>query len=192
MSRLDLIVGPNGAGKTTFVRLGLVDQVPGSVFVNADEIARSQWPDDVARHAYAAARLAAETREHLIASRQPFIAETVFSHPSKLELIRQAKAADYYVALHALLVPERLAIARVQARVAQGGHDVPEQKIVERYHRLSALVADAVALVDTATFWETATLDGPRIVALFQDALPVGAPSWPAWAPADLVARGER
>jgi predicted ABC-type ATPase len=39
VSRLDLVVGPNGAGKTTFVALALTPELPGSAFVNADEIA---------------------------------------------------------------------------------------------------------------------------------------------------------
>ena len=39
MKRLDLVVGPNGAGKSTFVELTLAPLLPGSAFVNADEIA---------------------------------------------------------------------------------------------------------------------------------------------------------
>jgi predicted ABC-type ATPase len=34
-----------------------------------------------------------------------FIAETVFSHLSKLKLIDTAQAAGYFVALHVLLLP---------------------------------------------------------------------------------------
>ena len=87
MNRLDLVVGPNGAGKSTFVELTLAPLLPESVFVNADEIARQRWPDDPATHAYDAARVAAETRFKLIELGRSFIAETVFSHPSKLDLI---------------------------------------------------------------------------------------------------------
>ncbi|MGH9025699.1 MAG: ATPase, partial [Acidimicrobiia bacterium] len=88
--------------------------------------------------------------------------------------------------LHVLMVPEPVAIARVHARVASGGHDVPTEKITARYQRLWALVADAVGIVDTATFWDNARRDGPEIVALFEDGLVVGDPSWPAWTPPDL------
>ncbi len=42
---------------------------------------------------------------------QPFIAETVFSHPSKLDLIDHAYAAGFTVFLHVMLVPEDLAVA---------------------------------------------------------------------------------
>lgn len=189
MSRLDLVVGPNGAGKSTFVRLTLAHQVPASVFVNADEIARREWPEDPVAHSYDAAARAAETRQLLIEQHRPFIAETVFSHPSKLTLIDDARAAGYYVALHVLMVPEPLAVARVQARVAAGGHAVPTQKITACYRRLWDLVADAVGLVDTASFWDNARRDGPALVAFFEDGFIVGAPSWPLWAPPALVSR---
>src|SRR5882672_5897919 len=90
VNRLDLVVGPNGAGKSTFVELTLAPLLPGSAFVNADEIAKQRWPKDPASHAYQAARVAAETRAKLIELGASFIAETVFSHPSKLELIHFA------------------------------------------------------------------------------------------------------
>jgi predicted ABC-type ATPase len=60
----------------------------------------------------------------------------VFSHPSKLELIDAARAADYTIVLHVLLIPEALAVERVRHRVSAGGHDVPENKIRESYQRL--------------------------------------------------------
>jgi len=52
----------------------------------------------------------------------------VFSHPSELELIDTAHAADYTVVLHVLLSPEELAVQRVKHRVNAGGHDVPESR----------------------------------------------------------------
>ena len=77
MNRLDLVAGPNGAGKSTFVERQLAKLLPGSVFVNADEIAKQRWPKDPASHAYEAALLAAETRTRLIELGLSFIAETV-------------------------------------------------------------------------------------------------------------------
>ena len=131
MNRLDLVAGPNGAGKSTFVERQLAKLLPGSVFVNADEIAKQRWPDDPSAHAYEAAIVAAETREKLIELGRPFIAETVFSHPSKLELVDAAHGAGYTVVLHVLLIPEELAVQRVTYRVRAGGHPV-ERACAER------------------------------------------------------------
>jgi predicted ABC-type ATPase len=187
--RLDLVVGPNGAGKSTFVELVLAPLRPGVTFVNADVIAAARWPDDPSRHAYDAARVAADTREALIAAGVPFIAETVFSHPSKLDLISRAQAAGYTVALHVLLVPEHLSVQRVVHRVAAGGHAVPEEKIRSRYARLWPLVADAIGQADFTNVFDNSHVDGPDEVAKFAGGLSVGACRWPDWAPDELAHR---
>jgi predicted ABC-type ATPase len=189
VKRLDVVVGPNGAGKTTFVELTLAPLLAGSVFVNADEIAKQRWPSDPAAHAYEAARIAADTRSRLIELGRPFIAETVFSHPSKLEFLRAARDADYVVVLHMLLVPEELAVQRVHYRVRAGGHEVPETKIRERYRRLWALVADAIAQADSSTVYNNSHIAGPRIVAQFSGGDIIGAVSWPPWTPQALHSR---
>jgi predicted ABC-type ATPase len=189
VSRLDLVVGPNGAGKSTFVRLVIAPAWPAVAFVNADEIAAQRWPGHQERHAYDAAAVAATTRSRLISLRQPLIAETVFSHPSKLDLIDEASAAGYYVALHVLMVPEDLAVARVAYRKAAGGHGVPVDKIRGRYRRLWAIVASAVPKAASANIWDNAKPDGPRLVAAFIEGEVVRTPEWPDWAPTALAER---
>ncbi|MDD7814517.1 zeta toxin family protein [Mycobacterium sp. CSUR Q5927] len=192
MRRLDLIVGPNGAGKSTFVALTLAPLLPGAPFVNADEIAKSRWPDEVAARAYDAARVAAQTRMALIEQGRSFIAETVFSHESKLDLIATALAHDYTVVLHAVLIPEALAVQRVRYRVAAGGHAVPEEKIRDRYHRLWPLVAEAIKMADVATVYDNSRAVGPRVVAQFAGGAEIGELAWPAWAPEALINRWRR
>jgi predicted ABC-type ATPase len=189
MNRLDLVAGPNGAGKSTFVELTLAPLLVGSVFVNPDEIAKQRWPDDPSAHAYEAAIVAAEIRAKLIELGRPFIAETVFSHPSKLDLIDTAHGAGYTVVLHVLLIPEELAVQRVAYRVQAGGHPVAESKIRDRYHRLWALVAEAIRRCDQATVYDNSGIKGPRIVAQMTDGFIVGSPDWPDWTPAPLTAR---
>ena len=136
-----------------------------------------------------AARTAAATRTRLIESGRSFIAETVFSHPSKLDLIRDARAGDYTVVVHVLAIPEDLAVQRVTHRVAAGGHPVPEDKIRQRHRRLWSVVADAVALSDTVTVYDNSRHSGPRIVARFNGGLVLGKPNWPAWTSAELTRR---
>jgi len=189
VSRLDLVVGPNGAGKTTFVQRVIEPNWPGVAFVNADVIAAQRWPDDPAPHAYEAGEVAAATRDRLIDAGMPLIAETVFSHPSKLDLVATALGRGYFVALHALMIPEDLAVARVAARVVAGGHDVPEDKIRARYQRLWDLVAQAAAVAHTATFWDNSSRDGPRQVALLAAGYATGVTDWPDWGPPVLPAR---
>jgi predicted ABC-type ATPase len=190
MRRLDLVIGPNGAGKSTFVAFTLAPLLPGSPFVNVDEIARQRWPGDAEHHSYQAAGIAAATRSALIDAGRSFIAETVFSHPSKLDLITEAHGHDYTVVLHVLLIPENLAVERVRQRVLAGGHSVPEDKIRERHRRLWDLAARAVGSCDSTTVYDNSRRRGPLIVAQFAGGQLIGSSAWPEWAPAPLVRIG--
>lgn len=186
---LHVVAGPNGSGKTTFVRR-VLEPVTHLPFVNADLIAAERWPGREAEHAYEASRAAAEARDRALDDRRSFIAETVFSHPSKVDLVRHGIAAGYLVALHVMLVPEALAVARVAYRVAGGGHAVPELKVRERYRRLWPLVREARGLASSAVFYDNTRADALRTVAVYERGAVIGAPSWPAWTPAALTASG--
>lgn len=183
---LHLLAGPNGSGRST-----LFDRVVGPVthlrFVNADQLAAERWPDDAEAHAYEASRLAADAREALLARRESVVTETVFSHPSKLSLVDDARAAGYIVALHVVVVPVELSVARVADRVARGGHSVPEVKVRERYTRLWPLVASALGRADRATVYDNSRAAVPfRLVAEFFNGAPLTAPAWPEWVPSEL------
>jgi predicted ABC-type ATPase len=104
-------------------------------------------------------------------------------------LIRSAQEQSYQVVLHVMMVPEELAVRRVAYRVRDGGHDVPEHKIRERYHRLWPLVAQAIALADRAVVYDNSVASGPAKVAEFVQGLPMGAVTWPRWAPEPMLSR---
>lgn len=183
---LHVLAGPNGSGKSTFVRSVLrpANQLP---FVNADEIATERWPGAELGHAYEASQLAADAREVFFAQRRSFITETVFSHPSKVDLVERGVASGYLVVLHVMLVPVELSVRRVAHRVATGGHAVPEQKIRERYERLWPLIVAARAHADRTVFYDNSLAGSPfRLVASFDHDRLIGVPSWPSWAPAQL------
>ena len=183
---LHIIAGPNGAGKTTLYERMLEHQnVP---FVNSDLIAAQRWPHEVQERAYDAAQLAQRQRDVLIQSEISFATETVFSHESKVDLVRHALATDYVITLHVVIVPEDLAVQRVADRVLDGGHDVPEGKIRERHRRLWAHIGEAVLLAAEAHVYDNSSPENPfRPVAHFKNGQASGVPHWPAWAPADLV-----
>ena len=114
----------------------------------------------------------------------------MFSHPSKLDLLREATAAGYYTAVHVLMVPEELAVARVAARVAAGGHAVPEDKIRGRYQRLWPLVADAIGLGRHRHRLRQHQARRARVPSPSgATASPWATPAWPGWAPAPLTLR---
>ena len=183
---LHLIVGPNGSGKST-----LFEHVIGPAthlrFVNADHIAAERWPRDPERRSYDAAMVAAEQRAALLQERVSFATETVFSHPSKLELVQQAVDAGYLVTLHVVLVPEALAVARVASRIEAGGHSVPRTKVRARYRRLWPLVAEAMPIVDTALVYDNSRISPAfRLIATLERGVLLGDADWPRWTPRAL------
>ena len=186
---LILVAGPNGAGKTLFA--GRFAAESRLEFVNADLIAAESWPGEEESHGYEAAAVAAERRFELIAAGQSFVAETVFSHPSKIDFVRAALDAGYTVGMHAVMVPEDLAVSRVRSRVLSGGHSVPEEKIRGRYQRLWGLVAEAAGMCDEASFYDNTSARKPfRLVAELDRGALVGNPAWPDWVPPELAALG--
>lgn len=182
-----MIAGPNGAGKTTLYERVIRPARPGLPFVNADRIARERFPGEELTRAYEAAEIADRTRKALIDARVDFCAETVFSHASKVDLVRTAAAAGYDVVLHAVLIPLSLSEPRVAERVAAGGHDVPGEKLAGRYNRLWPLVAEATPHCHRAVFWNNAPDNGPFEVASYRYGVPDYPPRWPDWTPEPLL-----
>lgn len=182
---LHLVAGPNGAGKSTLYDRR-IKPTTHLEFVNADEIAKALEGDPV-ETAYEASARAAAQRDALIGARRSFATETVFSHPSKLELIRTAQTAGYLVTLYVVVVPEDLSVQRVVERVSRGGHDVPEEKIRTRYRRLWPLLAAAIEIVEEALVYDNTRADAAlAVVASFRGGRLVSRPTWPAWMPREL------
>jgi len=150
---LHVIAGPNGAGKSNFY-CHVLEPAAHLAFVKAALIAAQRRPGAELIHAYDAAWPAAEERGQRISQRRSFVTETVFAHESKIELLRVAQRAGFHVSLHIVLIPEQLAVACVADRVANGGHDVPEGKIRERFGRLWSLLRLAIASVDEAYIYD--------------------------------------
>ena len=158
---LIVLAGPNGSGKTTLyetrIKPGL--SVP---FINADIIQRDELNDTDMNAAYKAAEIASERRNEYLAQSKSFVTETVFSHPSKLDLIHEAKKQGYRVMVfHISVEHPDLSVARVSERVKEGGHPVPEEKIRQRYDRNGPLIRQAVLLSDIAHIYDNSNLNQP-------------------------------
>lgn len=173
------IAGPNGAGKSTFYAAHL--RVAGLRLVNADVLAR-----ELRIEPYAAAELAGALRAQLLASGESFAFETVFSDPvgEKLGFLRDAAARGYAVVLCFIgLSGARVSERRVAMRVSQGGHDVPTEKLVERFPRILKNLRGAVDTLPHVWVFDNDDLARPfRLLAAFEDGRSVRANRpWPAW-----------
>jgi predicted ABC-type ATPase len=132
--RIVIIAGPNGAGKTTFAREFLPREAECPDFINADLIAAGLSPFDPQRVALRAGRLMLLEIARRVGAGESFAFETTLSGRSYARLIPQWQSVGYHVKLIFLSLPTvDLAIARVAARVAQGGHYVANTVIRRRF-----------------------------------------------------------
>ena len=99
-------------------------------------------------------------REALLDAGESFVSETVFSHDSKLELIERARSLGYFVILYHIHVRSpQLACARVETRVHQGGHDVPNEKVASRFGRTLRQIRLAMGRVDRLYVFDNSRLN---------------------------------
>jgi predicted ABC-type ATPase len=156
------IAGPNGAGKSSYFESHLAQAALN--FVNADVLAAS-----LGIGAYAASSLADDLRRKLVQRRESFVFETVFSDPvgDKLEFLESAERAGYVVLLIFIGIADSgISSDRVAMRVSQGGHDVPEDKVKERYPRIMSNLKRALVEIPNAWVYDHSDLEaGYRLIA---------------------------
>ena len=134
MKKLYIIAGCNGAGKTTASYTILPEILDCNEFVNADEIARGLSPFRPEKAGIQAGRLMLQRIKSLISKGQDFAFETTLSTKSYKNLVEDAKRNGYAVTLiFFYLSSQDLAVKRVETRVKEGGHNIPEKVIRRRY-----------------------------------------------------------
>lgn len=103
--------------------------------MNADEIARGLSPFQPEKVSIEAGKIMLRRIHELMSQHQDFAFETTLSTRSFVGLIRQAKELGYTINLiYYWLDTVELAMERVKTRVAEGGHDIPNDVIARRYH----------------------------------------------------------
>ncbi len=132
--RIIIVAGPNGAGKTTFATEFLPKEAECPDFINVDLIAAGLSPFDPQRAAIRAGRIMLGEIHRRVRAGESFAFETTLAGGNYTQMIPRWRNAGYHVKLIFLSLPSAaLAVARVAARVAQGGHDVPEAVIRRRF-----------------------------------------------------------
>jgi len=148
-----VFAGPNGSGKTTVTRrFKLI-----GTYVNADDLKAERGLTDIE-----AAQQAEALRASLVERGEDFTFETVLSTERNLLLLEEAKRKGY--AVHCVYVLTRDAdinVARVKARKASGGHDVPEEKIRSRYSRALSLLPRLIDLCDVIIIYDNSDVPTP-------------------------------
>ena len=135
-ARIFVLAGVNGAGKSSIGGAALLSQ--GVAFFNPDVMARKLFDRNLAASMEAANAKAWEMGRSGLARAiefsENFAFETTLGAKTIPNMLLAAArgGAQVNIWFAGLSSPE-LHIARVRARVAAGGHDIPETKIRERY-----------------------------------------------------------
>jgi predicted ABC-type ATPase len=131
------------------------------VYINPDVIAQEKFGDWNSQDAIIkAANHAQEIREECLATMKSIAFETVFSIPEKVHFVNRAKEAGFFIRLFFICTNDpSINAQRVALRVMEGGHDVPIQKIINRYYRSIANCIEAVPVVDRAYFYDNSETD---------------------------------
>lgn len=133
---LYVLAGVNGAGKSSIGET--IFRRQGSIVYNPDAVAqkiRALHPDIPLSLANAHAwQLGKSLLEQAIRERKDYLFETTLGGRSITGLLREAARGGHrlHIWFCGLESPE-LHLKRVRARVARGGHDIPEEKIRERW-----------------------------------------------------------
>ena len=194
-----VIAGVNGAGKSSV--LGSYIRASGGNYFNPDEVTRSLMvtnPTLTLTDANAQAwNQSFANLKDAIANDQDYTFETTLGGRSISATL--LKAAEQGIQVQILFVgldsPEKH-IARVAARVANGGHDIPEEQIRKRWHgaitNLMALipVCSAVSVFDNSAGLVNGKPSPVQLFSLVDGEFTVApTPDMPDWAkPLALVA----
>jgi predicted ABC-type ATPase len=131
-----VLAGVNGAGKSSIA--GAAFRAYGGDYYNPDEAAHrlltaNPGLSQIEANSFAW-RAGRALLEQAIAGRLDFAFETTLGASTIPRLVAQAAAQGIEVRIwYAGLATPALHIARVRARVARGGHDIPEQAIHRRF-----------------------------------------------------------
>lgn len=151
-----VIAEPNGSGKSTITQFF---DIIGN-YTNADDVVRTTGMSVID-----AAKFVDEKRYDSIKNKEDFTFETVLSSQYKLDILEKAKAAGYFIkCVFVLTADPKINVERVNARVASGGHEVPEDKILSRYYGSISNIKKLIELCDILHVYDN-SLDKPvRII----------------------------
>ena len=156
---LIVIAGPNGSGKTTITSKILRHEwLEDALYINPDQVAQERFGDWNSPEAVMqAAQYCEQQREQCLARQQSLIFETVLSSEGKVDFIRRAHEAGYFIRIFFVSTCHpAINSSRIAKRVMQGGHDVPIPKIISRYQKSIlnckrvAAIADRVYVYDNS------------------------------------------
>jgi len=160
-----VLAGTNGGGKSSVA--GAMFRQSGADYFNPDEatgrILAANPGISTAEANSAAWHEGKRLLEYAIAERLDFALETTLGGHTITALLQKALAAGIEVRIWFMgLSSPEVHIARVRARVARGGHDIPEEKIRERYDQSRINLIELMPKVTELRVYDNSTEADPH------------------------------
>lgn len=133
-------------------------------------------------HSYEGSFIAAFIRYMMFAQNKTFSFETVMSHPSKINEIKEMIKEDYHVYLYFVCIDDPgVNVLRVDNRVLLGGHSVNAEKITDRYNRTLELLHAALPFCYRAYLFDNSGKRPEMVAELYAGAMLMKTDSPPGW-----------
>lgn len=132
-------------------------------------------------NSYLASAIVELVRWKLLETGCSFTFETVMSSPDKIAFLKTARGKGYRSYLYYIATEDPdINVSRVSSRVEEGGHGVPVDRIVARYHRSLDLLFDAIRESDRAFVFDNsgenriwiAEIEGGKSIEIKAQAVP--------------------
>lgn len=159
---LIVIAGPNGSGKTTITSKILRHEwLEDAIYVNPDQVAQDRFGNwNSGKAVLQAAQYCEQQREQCLHDRHSLIFETVLSSDGKVDFIRRAQEAGYFIRIFFVATSHpSINASRIALRVMKGGHDVPISKVISRYYKSILNCKRCAALVDRVYVYDNSVDD---------------------------------
>ena len=163
-----IVAGPNGSGKTTTTEQLLKNEWGAdSLYINPDNIAQEQYGDwNSADAVLKAAQTATGQRYECLSNGTDFVFETVFSSAEKMDFLRKAKDAGFFIRIFYVCTESPLInINRIAQRYLNGGHEVSISKTISRYYSSLKNISEAIKIADRVYLYDNSTENSaPRLI----------------------------